>query len=47
MINILMVDQKFPPIRGKGHPMICTCKQRYFSNPLATSALEEGEWSAG
>ena len=33
--------------KGKGHPMTCSCKQRYFSNPLATSALEDGEWSAG
>ena len=28
----------------KGHPM--TCLRRYGSNPVATSALERGRWSA-
>jgi hypothetical protein len=48
MINILVVGQKLPPIsvKVKVTPRHAHAK-RYFSNPTATSALEEGEWSAG
>jgi len=30
----------------KGHPMTCPRRQKYGSNPVATSALEGGRWSA-
>jgi hypothetical protein len=49
MINILVAGEKVPPIRVKVKvtPLTYICKQRYFSNPFAISALVEGEWSAG